>query len=138
MRRSSRRIALGVLLALSLAGLGWFLSLESVVLRTHGESDRVYRASLWFAEEGIDLWIEAPDPDRDWYAALLADPLVLVERSGRTERYRAQAAPQARARVERLYRDKYGLAHALRGVLRDRSRVIPIRLARMPIEGSRA
>jgi hypothetical protein len=132
------RIALVLGLAGVAAAFAWVRSLETIVLHTGSESGRSYEASLWVADEGVDLWIEAPDAERDWYAALVADPLVEVERSGRRERFRAQAVPQARARVERLYREKYGVAHALLGWVGDRSRVIPIRLARMPDAGTRA
>jgi hypothetical protein len=46
--------------------------------------------------------------------------------------------PGERRRVEGLYRQKYGLAHVLAGWVTDRSRVIPIRLARLPDGGTRA
>jgi hypothetical protein len=137
-RASATRIAGLAALALAAMVACWYRSLETIVLRTGIGSGTGHQVSLWVAEEGFDLWVEAPDAERDWYGALVADPLVEVERSGRIHRFRAQAAPEARARVERLQREKYGVAHALRGLLEDRSRRIPIRLARMPDEGTRA
>jgi hypothetical protein len=64
--------------------------------------------------------------------------MVEVRRYGRTERFLAEAMPGERRRVERLYRAKYGLAQLLRGLVTDRRRVIPIRLARLPDRGTRA
>jgi hypothetical protein len=137
-RASAGRITGLAGLALAALVVSWHRSLETIVLRTGVESGARYQVSLWVAEEGFDLWVESPDSECDWYAALMADPLVEVERSGRTERFRAQAAPEARARVERLQREKYGVAHALRGLIAKRGRRIPIRLARMPDAGTRA
>lgn len=139
MLRTERRalVLLGLAL-LTAAGAAWLLGLERVVLRTGLESERVRESALWVAEDGFYLWVEAPDPGRDWYGALLADPLVEVRRHGRTERFRAEVMPGELRRVERLYRAKYGLAHALCGLFRDRSRAIAIRLARLPDRGTRA
>ena len=133
MRRSEARWLAGSAAAF-VAALGfWLLALERVELRA-GKAE----ASLWVAEDGAYLWVEARDSGAAWYAALLADPLVEVRRYGRTERFRAEAMPGARRRVERLYREKYGLAHALLDLWRDPRRVVPIRLARLPAGGTRA
>jgi len=121
--------AAGMLCALAI----WWLGLERVVLRA-GD----HEASLWVAEDGFYLWVEAPDPGPAWYAALLADPLVEVRRYGRTERFRAEAMPGESRRVARLYREKYGLADVLLGLVQDRAHGIPIRLARLPDRGTRA
>jgi hypothetical protein len=131
-------LALLGLALLAAAASAWLLGLERVVLRTGLESDRVHESSLWVAEDGFYLWVEAPDAHPGWYGALLADPLVEVRRHGRTERFRAEVMPGELRRVEELYREKYGLAHALCGLVRDRSRAIPIRLARLPDRGTRA
>jgi hypothetical protein len=137
MRRPELRWLAGLALALLAAAGSWLVGLERVVLRTGLESDRVSETSLWIAEDGFYLWVEVPDRERAWYGSLIADPLVEVRRHGRTERFRAEAIPAEADRVERLYREKYGLAHALLRLVRDPGRSIPIRLARLPDRGSR-
>jgi len=121
-----------------IAAACWLLGLERIVLRTGVGSDHAVETSLWVADEGFDLWVEAPDGERGWYGALLADPLVEVRRWGRTERFRAEPVPGARTRVEHLYREKYGMAQVLRRLVTDSRRAIPIRLARLPDPGTRA
>jgi hypothetical protein len=133
-----RRDALALAVALALVGAWRVLGLERIVLRTGLGSEHPAETSLWVADDGFDLWIEAPDSERGWYGALLADPLVEVRRSGRTERFRADPVPGARRHVERLYREKYGFAQVLRRLVSDRRRAIPIRLARLPDPGTRA
>ena len=138
MRRPDGRWLVAVGLALLGALWIWLVGLERVVLRTGLASEHTSEISLWVAEDGFYLWVEAADSGLAWYGALLADPLVEVQRYGRTERFRAEAMPAEVQRVERLYREKYGVAHALLALLRDRSRAIPIRLARLPDPGTRA
>jgi hypothetical protein len=133
LRRPDARWIAAAVLALLGACAGWLVGLERVELR-----NRAGEASLWVADDGFYLWVEAADPGRAWYLALSADPLVEVRRYGRTERFRAEAMPAERRRVERLYRAKYGLAQVLRGLVTDRRRAIPIRLARLPDMGTRA
>jgi hypothetical protein len=128
----ARWLAGGAAAVLAVLGF-WLLALERVELRA-GSAE----ASLWVAEDGAYLWVEAGDPGLAWYAALLADPLVEVRRYGRTERFRAEAMPGERRRVERLYREKYGLAHVFLDLVRDPQRVVPVRLARLPAAGARA
>ena len=138
MRRPDGRWFAAVGLAL-LGVLGiWLVGLERVELRTGLASEQTRETSLWVAEDGYYLWVEARDSELAWYDALLADPLVEVRRYGRVERYRAEPMPAEALRVERLYRKKYGVAHALLALLQDRTRVIPIRLARLPDPGTRA
>lgn len=136
-RPDARRVFVAALVVLVLVVLGWLSSLEQVVLRTGAESERPHEATLWVADEGLYLWLEAPGSDPDWYQALLADPLVEVRRKGRTERFRAEVLPEETRHVEQLYREKYGLAHVLRSWVRDPERRIAIRLARLPDAGTR-
>jgi hypothetical protein len=139
MRRAERGALALLGFALLAAAIGaWLFGLERAVLRTGLGSEQVRESSLWVAEDGFYLWVEAPDPGLEWYGALLADPLVELRRHGRTERFRAEVMPGELRRVERLYRAKYGLAHALCALVRDRRRAIPIRLARLPDRGTRA
>jgi hypothetical protein len=133
MRRREAGWLAGLALGIGVAAAGWFFGLERVVLRA-GPNE----ASLWVAEDGFYLWVEASNPALPWYTALTAEPLVEVERYGRTERFLAEAMPGEIRRVERLYRRKYGMAHALLALVTDRTHAIPVRLARLPDRGTRA
>jgi hypothetical protein len=133
-----RSVALALCALAGVVALDWLLGLERVVLRTELGSAHVRETSLWVADDGLYLWIQAPSAELDWFRAVVANPLVEVRRFGRTERFRAEVIPGEARRVERLYREKYGLAHAALGLLRDRARAIPIRLARLPDGGTRA
>ena len=126
------------LVLLAAASGAWLATRDRIVLRTNVRSPFINETALWSASDGIDLWVEAPAVDTDWYRQLLDDPMVEVREHGRTHRFLAQPEPSARTRVRRLHRDKYGWADLALGLLRDPERVIAVRLKRLPDSGTRA
>ena len=67
---------------------------------------------LWVVDDGGALWIRSGSPDRGWARRATAEPAVELERSGERRPYAATAirTAEARERVDRLMREKYGLA----------------------------
>jgi hypothetical protein len=126
----------------ALAGVGalvtWFAleSAEVAVLHARGADGGIERTRVWVAEAGGFLWIEAATPERGWYRALLHDPRVDLERSGRVEPHlaRPMPGPEAHARIRTLLREKYGWADAWVGLLQDTSRSVAVRLKPMTAE----
>ncbi len=102
---------------------------ETVVLRTSTLRNADHFATLWVVDDHPHVWIRAEDRRRRWLGAVQADPDVELRRAGATFRYRAVPldAPEARAYVDRLFREKYGLADRLRELLGERD-ALPIRL----------
>jgi hypothetical protein len=102
---------------------------ETVVLRTSTLRNADHFATLWVVDAPPHVWIRAEDRRRRWLAPVQADPDVELRRGGATFRYRAVPfdTPEARAWVDRLFREKYGLADRVRGLLGDRD-TLPIRL----------
>ncbi|RIL05381.1 MAG: hypothetical protein DCC71_10630 [Proteobacteria bacterium] len=81
---------------------------EVVTLRTP-RSDGTWQATrLWIVDDGGVAWLHSAGAD--WVARFANDPVVEVERGGEARRYRAHAAPGPHPHVDRLLREKYGLA----------------------------
>ena len=136
-----RRIS-AVLFAVALAtGIVTYFAVEGhdvVVLRTHPAGAPIRRTRIWIAEDGGVPWIEAANPERAFYADLLADPNVAIERAtGGVEPYRATPLPDAAAhrKIRELLRRKYGWADRWVGMLVDTSRSVAIRLDPLPRAG---
>ena len=83
----------------------------------------------WVVDDAEFVWIRASRPDRKWLSHVLQNPNVELRRSARQRAYRALVfdKPKARAYVDPLFREKYGLADRWRAWL-DASETIPIRL----------
>ncbi len=131
-------IVLACLLGLAVVVGGWLASRERIVLRTNLYAPQVNETALWAAREGLNLWVEAPSAEADWYRQLLDDPLVEVRERGRTLRFLAEPAPHAGAHLRRLRRSQHGWADVALSPLRDPERGVPVRLRRMPAGGHRA
>jgi len=86
--------------------------------------------NLWVVEDGRGLWIRAERPSRLWLSYLEGSPIVELIRVGDARRYRAVVddTSQARAHVDPMFREKYGVADQVRAYLR--SDTVPIRLER--------
>jgi len=102
---------------------------ETVVLRTSTLRNADHFATLWVVDDHPHVWIRAEDRRRRWLGPVQADPDVELRRAGATFRYRATLfdTPEARAYVDRLFREKYGLADRVRELLGERD-TLPIRL----------
>jgi len=104
---------------------------EVVVLRTYDADGAVHESRVWLAadESGV-LWIEAANPERNWYRELQLRPEVELVRDGIPERRRAVPVPgpEGHATVRRLLAARYGLRDWWIGLLADTSRSVGIRL----------
>jgi hypothetical protein len=139
------RRALGIALALALAGGIAFAAItwaaleghEVAVLETRAADGTPRRTRVWVAEEGGAPWIEAGNPEREFYADLQRDPRVVLERDGRLVAVIAQPMPggAGHAKIRGLLREKYGLADWWVGCLVDTSRSVAIRLDPVPVSG---
>jgi hypothetical protein len=87
--------------------------------------------TLWVVEDQQSLWIRAENRRRLWLDLLRDDPLVELTRSGQTITYRPTPFddPDSQAYVDRMFREKYGRADQLRGLVMPRD-TVPIRLER--------
>jgi hypothetical protein len=99
------------------------------VLRTFDVQGKDLYTTLWVIDDAEFVWIRASRPDRKWLSHVQQNPNVELRRSARQRAYRAMVfdKPEARAYVDPLFREKYGLADRWRA-WRDASETIPIRL----------
>lgn len=132
------RAAIAVLFVLALAaGIVTFVAVEGqevVVLRTERSDGSIRRTRIWIAEEDGVPWIEAANPERAFYADLLARPDAELERRGEIDRYRATPlpGPEGHEKIRALLRAKYGWADRWLGLVVDTSRSLAIRLDPLP------
>ena len=72
--------------------------------------------TVWVVSEQGRFWIRAAKPDRRWLADLRSDRNVRLEQNGSREYYRPVVARDVhtRERVDRLMRQKYGIADHVR------------------------
>jgi len=124
-----------VLAAVALAGFaGWSAirpdGKEIAVLRVFDGQGKDYFASLWVVDDSTGfVWIRADRPDERWLSVVEANPKVELRRRGRSRTYLATAydRPETRAHVDRMFREKYGIADRLRE-LRSGRDTVPVRL----------
>ena len=102
---------------------------ETVVLRTSTLANQDHFATLWVVDDHPHLWIRAEDRRRRWLGSVQAHPEVELRRGDRTLRLRATPydTAEARAYVDAMFREKYGLADRARDLLATRD-TLPIRL----------
>ena len=100
-------------------------SKDIVVLYTKDVDYHDRYTTLWVIAESRGLWIRAAKPDRRWLADIRPDRNVRLERDGSRQYYRPVLVRngQARDRVDRLMRQKYGIADRLRELLLGRDTV---------------
>jgi len=137
-----RRISAALLAVALAAGIITYFAVEGhdvVVLRTQPAGAPARRTRIWIAEDGGVPWIEAANPERAFYADLLEDPNVAIERAtGEVEAYRATPFPDAAGhrKIRDLLQRKYGWADRWVGMLVDTSRSVAIRLDPVPRAGT--
>ena len=75
--------------------------------------------TVWVVAEPGRFWIRAAKPDRRWLADIRSDRNVRLEQNGSREYYRPVVARDVRTRerVDRLMRQKYGIADHVREYL---------------------
>jgi hypothetical protein len=105
-------IVIGFCVACALAHLALIeVGREVVVVHEPTPSGGVRRARLWIVDDGPYSWIHPGNANAQWWVRHMdANPIVEVERGGRTRRYRARPDPAADPKVHQLLRQKYGIA----------------------------
>lgn len=102
-------------------------SAEVVVLTSQG-SDGGQETRLWVVDLDGVQYLRA-SPDSGWYQRLLAEPQVLLVRSGNSAAYRAQTRMDVVADVNRLMREKYGWRDVyIEFLVGDRADAVPVAL----------
>jgi hypothetical protein len=100
---------------------------EVVTLRTQRPDGTWQETRLWIVDDGASSWLHSAG--EDWREELAGDPVVEVERGGRTLRYRAHFLPGPHPRVHELLREKYGLADRwVRFIGPDTEETVAVRL----------
>ena len=115
-----------------LSVLGTFVAgeqIEVVVLRTYDAEGISYDTKLWVVDLEGTPWVRVANPKRQWFQRLLANPRAELIRNQRATAVVATPRdnPEARASIDRLFREKYGIVDWWYGILLRRS-PIPIRL----------
>ena len=103
---------------------------EVVVLRTSDTQGHARETRTWIADHEGALWIEAANPEREFYHHIVANPEVELKRDGEWRRYHgvALATPEGHALIRGLLSRKYGWADRWVGLIADTSRSIAVRL----------
>ena len=83
---------------------------EVVILHKWTPGGAVQKTRLWIVDEGRYSWLHHGSADSGWTRRLATDPIVTIERDGRTRQYRAIPDPESHQRVHKLLREKYGIA----------------------------
>lgn len=130
-------IVLGLCVAYAAAHLALIeVGREVVVLQKWTPGGAVNKTRLWIVDGGRYSWLHHGDADSGWIRRLAADPIVTIERGGRTQQYRAIPDPESHQRVHDLLREKYGIADRwVRFVTggTEQCPAVPVRLE--PVEG---
>jgi hypothetical protein len=119
-------VAAAALLALAHLGL-IEIGREVVTLRTRRADGSWQQTRLWIVDDGGSSWLHSGGAA--WLARFEGDPIVELSRDGQIRRYRAHAVPGPHPRVDRLLREKYGLADRwVRFIAPDREDTVAVRL----------
>lgn len=103
---------------------------EVVTLRTPRPDGGWRETRLWIVDDGDVAWLHSAGAA--WRARFEGDPVVEVVRGGVAHRYRARAVPGPHPRVDRLLRQKYGLADRwVRFLAPCGEDTVPVRLERV-------
>ncbi len=130
------RVALRALLLLLIVGIATYLAGEQgevVVLRTADSEGVAYDTKMWIVDYDGVPWVRVASPNREWFKRLSGQPSASLIRHGSLTPViaRAQAGPEARAILDRRFREKYGAVDWWYGVLLRRG-AIPLRLDPAP------
>jgi len=128
------RVAAWVLVAIvvifAVATLAALEGREVVIVYTRDTRGQTRTTRTWIADYQGFAWIEAANPERDFYRHLLVNPEIEVERHGELRRYHAVPIgnPDGHQLIRRLLAEKYGVADWWIGRLTDTSHSLAIRL----------
>lgn len=123
---------IGLVLAAALAvfGLQMVASETGEVVVLHTSADGAEQTTrLWVVELDGDLWLRSGGGDSGWYARLVAEPRVRLEREGRLASYTAEPDPARRDAINAAMREKYGWRDRIIEILLGgRDAAVPVRL----------
>jgi hypothetical protein len=130
MKKAAAIVVLSIALAVVATTLVALEGSEVAVLHTALGSEQPRETRIWVVDFGGTPWIEAANPEREFYRDILADPKVELARAGKRYVYRAVAVIDSSGHdmIRAMLREKYGWADRWIAVLVDTSRSIAIRL----------
>ena len=100
---------------------------EVVTLRTQRPDGTWWNSRLWIVDDGGSAWLHSGGAA--WLKRFDGDPVVEVRRHGEFRRYKAHAIPGPHPRVDRLLREKYGVADRwVRFLAPDNEQTVAVRL----------
>lgn len=100
---------------------------EVVTLRTPLADGGWQQTRLWVVDHDGDPWLHSAGDA--WVARFEGEPIVELQRNGETLRYRARAVPGPHDELDRLLREKYGIADRwVRFLAPCDEGVVPVRL----------
>ena len=131
--RIVKRLAAAAAILIGLFALITLAALEGqevVIVHTTDPDGHARSTRTWIADDNGAAWIEAANPEREFYRSIVAQPEIEVERHGVVRRYYAVPLPnpEGHQRIRRLLADKYGAADWWIGLLADTSRSLAVRL----------
>jgi hypothetical protein len=130
-------IVLGLLVAYVVAHLALIeIGREVIVLRTEDAEGARLETRLWIVDDGEQAWIHGGDSR--WMQNLRENPVVEVERGGKTQQFRAVPVPGPHQRVHELLREKYGIADGWVRFIGGDEGSVPVRLEPLQEVGSKA
>ena len=103
---------------------------EVVVLTTTDGQGHRRETRAWVGDRDGFTWIEAANPQREFYRHIVMHPDVELRRGGTVRSYHAVPMPQPQGHelIRRLLAEKYGWADCWIGLLADTSHSIAIQL----------
>jgi hypothetical protein len=101
---------------------------EVVVLGTVDAAGAPQETRLWIVDYEGAQYLRAGSAKAQWYARLVAQPRIEVERNGSRATYVATPAPAETKTVNELMAAKYGWADAYIGMMFSRDNAMAIRL----------
>ena len=134
----SVRIGLVAAAATLLVGVATYVlgeQTEVARLRTFDARSVVHETRLWIVDQPDGAWVRVARPERQWFKRLRAQPEIeIIRNGGAPQKMRATPDPstETKLRIDRAFRDKYGLVDWWYGVLL-RSNPIPVRLEAAPV-----
>jgi hypothetical protein len=123
-------VSAGVIVLFGLITLLALEGFEVVVVHTTDVHGQTRATRTWIADYDGFAWIEAANPEREFYRNIVVHPEIELERRGAARRYHAVplANPDGHQLIRRLLAEKYGLADWWIGLIADTSRSLAIRL----------
>jgi hypothetical protein len=107
---------------------------EVARLRTSDARSVVHETKLWIVDQPDGAWVRVARPERQWFKRLRAQPEIeIIRNGGAPQKMRATPDPstETKLRIDRAFRDKYGIVDWWYGLLL-RSNPIPVRLEAAP------